>query len=173
MRDTDARRSGDIPEHWPRRVSSTSASVGDNAAHEQGDPDEQPRQRVQVLIASTCPGGLPAGRTRTGTLKPSDVEEKDTATREESERGTADRRPRSHQPADQSNRPENEYTERHEPECSSTSNKRPRPEPAAVGEMCTKHWLQSSHPYFPPFTESIARELRGTFPDARPAETCC
>lgn len=103
---------------------------------------------------------MPAGRARPGTLQPSDVQEKDAATREKSERGTADRRPRSHQPAGNSDRPENEYTQRHEPECSSTSDERPRPEPTAVGEMRTKRWLQIDHPNSFPFAESIARERR-------------
>jgi hypothetical protein len=70
--------------------------LGNYAADQQSDPDNQPWQRVQVLIASACPCGLPAGRARPGSLKPSDVKEKNADTTEESEGGTADRRPRSH-----------------------------------------------------------------------------
>ena len=133
-----SRLSGDIRELSQWRVSSAPAGVGNNAADEQRDPGNQPWQRVQVLIASACPCGLPAGRAWPGTLKPSDVEEKNADTAEESERGTADRGPRSHQPAGHSDRCENEYAERHEAERSSTSDKRPRPEPAAVGDMSTE-----------------------------------
>jgi hypothetical protein len=94
------------------------------------------------MIASTRPCGFPAGRTRTGTLKPGDVEESDASTCEESERGTADRGPRSHQPADHSNRCEHQDTERHEADCSSASEKCPRPEPTAAGDMGAKRWIE-------------------------------
>jgi hypothetical protein len=144
------------PHHWSRTSLSTAAGVSDYAPDEQRDPDKQPWQRVQVVIASACRCRLPAGRAWPGTLKPSDIEGKHTDTAEESERGTANRRPRGHQPTAHNDWCENEYTERHEAEGSSTSDKRPCPEPAAVGCMYTKRGLQSSHLYSGQIAKSIA-----------------
>jgi hypothetical protein len=55
--------------------------MSDDAADEHGDPDKQPWQRVQVLVASTRRGGVPASRSRAGALYPGDVEQKNAERR--------------------------------------------------------------------------------------------
>lgn len=125
---------------------SAAAGVSHDASDERCQPGEQPWQRVQVLVTSACRRGPPAGRARPGPLHPSDVEKKYPNPSEEPKRGAADRRLGSHQCADDSYRRENENAERHEAERGRTSEKRPRPEPAAVGDMSTKRRLKSCRP---------------------------
>ena len=64
---------GDAVERQVRRrsrnnVRSRLSSVSNNAADEQDDPNEQPWQRVQMLVASARRGRVPASRSRPGAL---------------------------------------------------------------------------------------------------------
>jgi len=44
-------RSGVIPEHWPSPVCLGPTRVHDEASENQDDPDHEPGQRIEVLIA--------------------------------------------------------------------------------------------------------------------------
>jgi hypothetical protein len=115
----------------------------DDAADEHGDPYKQPWQRVQVLVASTRRGGVPASRSRPGALYPSDVEQKSAAPAKKAERRATDGRPRRHERANDGDRRENEYAKRHEAERCGTSEKRPHPKPAASGDMSANQWSEN------------------------------
>src|ERR1700730_6080507 len=65
----EVRESGDIYESSRRRGSATT-SVADDAADEECESDEQPRQRIEMLVAAACRRGPPAGRVRPGALHP-------------------------------------------------------------------------------------------------------
>jgi hypothetical protein len=49
-------------------VNSRPSGMSDDAADEHRDAHKQPWQRVQVLVASACRGGVPASRARPGAL---------------------------------------------------------------------------------------------------------
>ena len=85
--------------------------MSDDATDEHGDPDKQPWQRVQVLVAAARRGGVPAGRARPGALYPSDVEQKNASPAEKAECRATDRRPRRHERANDRDRRKNKYAE--------------------------------------------------------------
>jgi hypothetical protein len=152
--------------------SSTLSCVAHNAQGEKHKSGHQPGEWVQMLLAPACGSVLPARRTWAGALYPSDVEQKKASATQKAERRAADRRPGGHETANHENRHEQENPERHDGECCSTSDKRPRPEPAAADEMCAKPRLRNSHPYSSQFIESIAGELRGSFPNSMSFSSC-
>lgn len=119
------------------------SGISDGAADEHGDPNKQPWQRVQVLVASARRGGVPASRSRPGALYPSDIEQKNATPAEKAERRATDRRPRRHERANDGDRRKNEYAKRHEAERCGTSEKRPHPKPAASGDMSANQWSES------------------------------
>ena len=130
-------------EHSRNNVSSPPSGMSDDAADEHGDPDKQPWQRVQVLVASARRGGVPACRPRPGALYPSDVEQKNATPAEKAKRRATNHRPRCHERANDGDRRENEYAKRHEAERCGTSEKRPHPKPAASGDMSANQWSES------------------------------
>ena len=105
----------------PKQFVSASAGVADDAGDECCQPGKQPRQWVQVLVASAGCRGLPAGRAGPGALHPSDVAEEYSNPGEESKRGAANRRLGGHQRANYSYWHEHENAERDEAERGRTS----------------------------------------------------
>ena len=78
------------PELGVNKSISAAPSVTDDAADESRKPDNEPRQRVEVLVTSACGRGLPARRARAGSLEPRDKEEKNAGGGQEPECGTGD-----------------------------------------------------------------------------------
>jgi hypothetical protein len=117
--------------------------MSNDPTDEQGDPDKQPWQRVQVLVASARRSRAPASRSRPSALQPSDVEQKNAGPAEKAECRATDRRPRRHQRANDRDRRKNKYAERNEAKRRGTSEKRPHPKPAASGDMSANQWSES------------------------------